>query len=585
MADATTEVDGAPKTERLTLDQLQGGWSTRSFPHAIADNQLSVLDNFMHLRDNVWTVRPGNTFFGGGSGATGSGAASLSGARFYFGNPVLGQLVVHSGSQLWKGADVGGAFTSVGTGLSASQPSTYTQMYDPDLSTGAAVGLFQCDGSRVPHIYDGTHYVAVQTGGVFLPNGVVSGVPITPLYVTDWNYNLVYANEPTDPTALWIADSLRPERFTGTSLTDSAGSTYIPYYPGGRNSKLGVITGVINFGNVLIIFFTSGIITATNTGSYGSFQYVFNRLSSTVGCPAPQSIVAMDSAVFFFGGDRFYATDGNYLAPVPDEIPTLYSDDNVSAMPPEIANPMSVSAGRNSLQYMAGYTSTQSPGGNDRVVVFDTGANNGWAFSPTGLSDTAEGQSAGGAWTRFPSGFPMAWGLQCRGPGDTKTSPFFWGAATGDIVAQFDAIGAPNTDFGTAISFEIRTKSFFLDKPVNPKLVDGLYPIMVFTVAAAGQTVNVQPYMFFDPGIPFLFTPQTYTIPIVGTTYGAKVYGSFDYTAPQTYNQQTIKALPAGGPITASRGNSFAAGISGSTITSFNIIGFVVEVIVDDPEF
>lgn len=571
---ASSKSQGTQKTQFLVVDNLDGGWSTRSFPHRLKDGQLSVLDNFMHLRDNIWTIRPGNINYAGAAGTTGSGQKSLSGVRFYFGSPVLGQLLVQSNGSLYKGNDSTGAFTSVVTGMSTAQAASYAQMYDPDNAVGAATTLFICDGTRAPQYYDGTNTGTVKTTAGFLPTGDISGLPIRPLYVTDWNYHLVYANENTDPCALWISDALRPERFTSTALTDSTGKNYFAYYPGGRNSKLGVITGLAVYGTTLIIFFTTGIVTCVNTGTYGTFQFVFTRISPTLGCPAPRSIVVMDQGVVFFGGDRFYVTDGSYVVPVPDELPTLYNNDNVAQAAPEISDPTSVSGARRGLAYFASYKSSSGLGYNDRAVIFDTQGNGGWQWL----------QGTGGVWSRIPTGMPFNWMVECRGPGDTGTYPTFWGNANADQIASFDPSNTPTfTDFGLPISFELRTKAFFLDRPIHPKILEGVWPIMVFNAIASQFTVTVAPYAVFDSGGAFNFNAVSFTTPPVGTAYGAAVYGSFLYASGTTISQQTLKSYPNNAP-RYPKGNSVQLGISGSAANSFNVIGIVAELIVDEPE-
>ena len=573
MAGEIDQYIGTNKTVRMTIDQLQGGWSTRSFPHALKDNQCQALDNFVHLRDNIWSVRPGNINYGGGTGATGSGVASVAGTRFYFGaSTVTGQLLVHSGAHMYTGVDLTGAFTSINASMSTTQPATFAQMYDPDNLAGANTTLFICDGSRSPRRWDGTNFSATQVGFPFLPVGVQSGVSITPLYVTDWNYSLVYANEPTDQTAVWISDQLRPERFTSTAIQDSAGTTYFPYYPGGKNSALGVITGIRSFGPFLIVFFTAGVVVGLNTGSYGAFQYIWTTISRTTGCTSPRSIVAMDYGVIFFGGDRFYVTDGYAIYPLPDELPTVYSNDNISQQPPEIANPTTVCAARNGLSYMASYETTVG-GGQTRVLNFDEQANGGWQYTA----------STGGAWMRFPTGMPMAWGVDCRGPGDAATFPFFWGSSQGDVIAQYDAPGAANTDFGVAISFNIATKGFFLERAAHPKTIISFYPIIVST-RFGSYSFELQPYAIFDNGNEFNFTPIEYNVIAAGVLYGAMKYGAFTYgTAGTLYDVFTTETYPNQAPV-APKGKSFAVGLSGSTSEPFNIVGFVVNVILDTPE-
>lgn len=570
MANSIVQNEGSPRTTRINLDNLDAGWSTRSYPHEIPINALAVLDNFVHARDNIWSLRPGNVLYGAGTGATGSGSKALGMSRFYGGNMTSGQLSVHSGTGFYTGNDTTGAFTSRNSSMSSTNGMTTAQMYDPDNTSGAATSLFVCDGSRVPQLWDGTNFIPVQSGGSFLPSGVQSGTAIKPLYVTDWNYHLVYGNEATDPTALWISDALRPERFTGTSFTDSGGTNYVPYYPGGKNSSLGVLTGVAALGPYLIIFFTNGIVTAVNTGSYGAFQYVFTRLSKTVGCPSPRSIVVMDFQVLFFGGDRFYATDGQSYYPLPDMIPTVYTYDNIAQSTPEIADITTVAAARYGLSYLASYD--VGLGYQQRIVCFDTQANAGWNYQG----------ASGGAWSRF-TGMSLSAAVECRGPGD-KTRPFFWGNSNADQIAQFDSATSPFTDFGSPINCEIRTKSFFLDEPIKVKEVIGLYPVMVFTPNGTTQSmVNaIQPYVYFDTKLQN-FSQLSYTVTPSGVLFGQQNFGTFLFQSGTTPSQQTLKSYPPGGP-QQPRGFSVAAGLSAAATAAFNIIGFTFEVIVDEPE-
>lgn len=590
MPSNSVPVKSTQRTTFTVLDKLDGGWSTRSYPHQIKDSNLALLDNFVRIKDSIWTIRPGNIPYGGGGGGSGSGVPSLAGCRFYRGTPVSGQLCVQSGGNFYTGLDGTGAFSSQNAGMSTTQPATFAQMYDPDNQAGAATTLFICDGSRPPQRWDGTNFGQVNTAATYLPTGLISGQPIKPLYCTDWNYNFVYANEPTDPCAVWISDPLRPESFTATAFTDSAGNGYFPYYPGGRNASLGVITGVLGWGQYLLVFFTSGVVVGYNTGSYGTFQYVWTVLSRTIGCPAPRSIVAMDAQVLFFGGDRFYATDGQTLAPVPDEIPSIYSHNNVAQGPPEMTNVATVAAFRRGLSYMVSYQSNQGSLYNDRMLVFDTQAQGGWYWQ--GFLGSAP---SGGAWSRFPSGMPLNWGVECRGPGDSSY-PCFWGLSNQDLVSQHDPSAQCFTDFGNPIPFEIRTKSFFFDKPVNEKVVEGIYPILVFAPLASPYGVNISPYAVFDGGIKYAFSQVFYSITQVtgGTTYGGAsgpplydtglVYGGGQ---PLVAIQQTQKSYSFGGGAGGAlpRGFSMAAGLTGNSSNSFNLIGFVVETITDEVEF
>jgi len=557
----TIDPSPGPVSERIALTDIAGGWSTRSYPHLLKSNQLVVADNVVYYRDGLVSKRPGNAVYGNGTGKIGTGTPVLDMTRFYKGTPPTGTLVAHSGTGLYSGNDVTGAFTAINAGMSASARATYAQMYDPDFNAGAGgTALFVADGNRIPQTWDGATFVAVQTGGVYLPNGR-TGAPITPAFVADWNHVLCYAGEPTEPQALYISDALRPERFTGFSFIDSAASSYIPYFPGGRDSTLGPITGIRALGAHLVIFYHSGIVIGINTGSYGAFQYQFGRISSSVGCKSPRSIVAFDTFLAFHGGDKFYATDAQSLYPLPDELPTLYANNSRSVQPPEIKNNATVVGVRRGSQYWASYDSTGS-GLSDKIAVFDLAANNGWQY----------GQQEGGAWARWPSGMRLNCGLECRGPGDTFQ--VYWGSSADDTVYQHD-VGTYD-DAGAPISVEVRAKSFFLGRPLGSKSVLSLYCMMVYDLRAGAYVSTLQPYVWYDAQQDVAPTSSV-NVMNPGVLFGTRIFGTFTFQPTVTSIQLSPKAFPSNqGP-----GLSISPGVSESSGNSFNIIGFVMEVVTD----
>lgn len=547
--------------ERISITDIAGGWSTRTYPHLLPSNKLVVADNVVYYEDGLISKRPGNAVYGSGTGKVGTSSPILSMYRFYKGNPTAGTLVVHSGTGIYSGNDTTGAFTNINNVAPTTQPTAFAQMYDPDFNAGAGGdALFMVDGSRVPQTWDGTTFVSVQTGGVFLPNGR-TGAPITPKYVADWNHVLCYAGEPTEPTALYISDALRPERFTGFSFIDSAASSYIPYFPAGRSSRLGVITGIVALGPYLVIFYNNGIVTGINTGTYGAFQYQFQRISSIVGCPSPRSIILGDNDIKFFGGDKFYATDGITVKPLPDELPTLYANNARSVSPPEIKNKASLVGVRRGPQFWWSYDSTGN-GTLDKIAVFDVAANKGWDFAGGG----------GGAWARWPTGMKLGAAVECRGPGDTLQ--VFWGSSSDDTVYQHD-VGTYD-DNGAPIAVEVRAKSFFLGRPVCAKTVMAMYLIMVFNTQANQYSDTISPYVWYD-------TSQDVGASVVvnvgqnGVLYGTQQYGTFKFSQTIQIVQYSPKTFtPYIGP-----GQSISPGCIESSKNPFNLIGFSLEVAID----
>jgi hypothetical protein len=457
------------------------------------------------------------------------------------------------------------------SGFSTSATPTFTQVYDPNATTASKIVCIICDGSRIPYYTDGNTVAPVTTTAGYLPVGVQSGTAIKPSIAYLWGYSLVYTGDSSDPGAVYIADAMSPETFTGYSfVTPNGANSYIPYYPGGQNGTLGAVTGLASVGANLVIFFTAGVVVAVNTGTYGATQFQFFRVSSSTGCTSTKSIVEFDGFVMFFGGDRFYGTDAQYVYPVNDEEADVYSYMSRSAQPPAIKNITTVVSVRRGSQYWASYDTTGS-GMQDTILVFDIGANGGYTFGP-------DSRQNGGAWSRWPSGMPLSAACSCRGPGDT--GQVYWGNSTKDQIYQHD-IGTFSDD-GAPIAFEMRSKYFAFDKPVNPKTVQALYVIGVFDVPGAGYSSTIIPYITIDTDVdqaqPIAFTINQQSILYGGlSNYG----GSSTYGTPGSYQQQTGKGYPAYPP----KGQYIGVGVTETSVNPFNVLGFVLEATIDAPEF
>jgi hypothetical protein len=565
-----TRVPDTERTVRLEINELRSGWNT-DYPHVIPDDALYVADNVVLFQDGLISKRPGNLYYGqggGGNGKTGSGSPILGMTRFYPGpvGTTAPQLIVHSGTKLYKGTDATGAFAAIGaSNPTASRGCTFEQMRDLDMTSGNAVGLFVCDGVNIPHVYDGVNYVAVQTGGNFLPTNANTGQPITPRFCLNWGEHMVYSGDPNDPCGVWISDAGRPERFTAFSLTDSGGVSYTAYYPGGADGRMGPVTGIGLVGPFLVVFHFQGVVAGINTGTYGATQYQWATISPGTGCCASKSIVSFDTFLVFFGGNRFYATDGQSVVPLPDRVQSVYSTSSTSAFPSEMVatSKPSVAGVRSGTRYWAAYDAIGT-GQNNRVAVFDFGANGGWAY----------GSKSGGAWTRWPTGMPVSCGIECRGPGDAFQT--FWGSSTGDLVAQHDA--GTFGDFGAAITCEIRAKAFLIDSACKPKTIECLRIVGVYPTSGATYTDNLTGYVVLDlansvaPGVAVGIAPS-------GTPYGSLQYGTFKYGASQQIIEMTTPTYPQREMI----GNFVEPGVIESSTNPFNVLGFIVDAIVDNP--
>lgn len=569
-----------PNNAWLVLDQLDQGWSTRSFPHLISDRQLYVADNVVFNRDGLISKRPGSKAYGylaSHNGQTGSGVKSLSGFRFY---PASGDpyLITQSNGQLYASQDVTGLLTAIaGATVSSTNTARYEQVYDPDAGTGATV-VIVVDGAQVPHTWDGTTWRAVKTtpaGGInYLPPKISGGGYITPAFVKNWKYHLVYAGDPTDPTAVYIGDALNPEKFNGTALTDSAGNNTNQYYPAGRNTGSGAITGLAVIGQFLIVFYSNRIEVGYNTGTYGAYEFQWFTLSSKLGCVAPNSIVEFDSYVVFFSGDGFFATDGQTIIKLPDEIPSVYAASAQSAFPSEMYNKNIVVGARRGEQYLASYDNV-GDGVQHSVVCFDRSANGGWTFG---------GNSAGGAWSRFPTGMPISWGVECRGPGDPNF-PFYWGSSVADQIAQYDV--GTYSDLGADIGIEVRCKAFLMDNPLVIKTVQSVWIIAAFPQLASqtSYAVIANPYVITDISNPSQsdVEPVTFNVNNSEVLFGNGAH----YGDGSIYGIQSdvLTNVKKGFPPQDAKGYVFQVGFTEKSSFPFNVIAIVPElVIAETPE-
>lgn len=574
------QVEGNEKTVRATIGEFREGRYTATFPHEIPDGALFVADNVVYNFDALVSKRPGNAFYGfggGGLGTTGSGVKSLAGYRFYRypAGTAAPQLLVQSGGKIYTGNDATGVFTPIIAGISAAKRVSFDQMRDPDMSSGNAVAAFICDDTQIPQLWDGANNVPVHTGGYaavgsvpagnYLPVNQYTTNPITPRFCCVWQNHMVYSGDPNDPSAIWISDAARPERFNGFSLTDSGGITYTPYYPGGQDGAFGPVTSISVLGPFLIIKFFGGIVSAINTGTYSATQYQFATISARTGMPSPFGFVAFEGFELFFGGDQFYALNGEQVIPMPIRITDVYGQGNSnSVFPPEMKVKTTVIGSRRGTQAWFSYDAVGA-GSQTIVAMFDTSANGGYSF----------GAKEGGAWARWPTGMPVSWMIECRGAGDAYQC--FWGSSLGDLIAQHD-VGTYD-DFGAPITVEIRAKALFLNKYVSPKTVQDLYIVGVYQTQGSSYTDSLTGYCVLD--ISQSVAPATQTMPIQpsGIPYGALPYGTFNYGPSSAIIEQSTKTYPQQERI----GNAVQPGVIESSKNPFNLIAFVLTLTTDNP--
>lgn len=527
MANRVEQVNGT-NVQRLIIEQFDGGMSERAAQDATALNTAWALDNAQFFLDGTVGKRPGNISLGStGSGSKWDAIGCLQDPN---NSGASNKLIVKSGGAIYAAAEsapplvwskISGA-TNFGNGT----PMTFAQVYDPDFAPAAAKILVCCDGTQVPYGYDGTNFSPFATA--HLPLGR-TGAAITPSLVAEWGPHLVFSGEPTEPTAVYIMDPLRPERATGYGFTDSAGVTYTPYFPAGRDGSHGPVQAIAVIGNVLLVFYKNAIVAGINTGSYGALNYQWRFISNCIGTTSGRSVVQMDDYLIFFSGSRFYATQGSALYPLPDEIPTYYSYEAQSFFPPrlDLTNLVCVRYGQ---LYIA---STPNGFGS---LVFDVSAAGGY-YLGSQMQDEPDSLRYGGAWTSW-SGIDINCGVYLP-VGGFNAPALYWGRYGSDEGGSYNPPSNQLsfcTDFGADITFQVLTRGFSLGAPSS--VVTPLNVSAKIAFIGDGGPFTLSPSLRLgmdNTSDPLYLTPTNVT---TGTYAVADVYPLPPFTAYPTTIQQ-----------------------------------------------
>lgn len=552
---------------------LSGGLNTKRDPHAIERNQLATSQNTWYGFDNVVSKRPGSAAIVTTTGATGSGLAGthVGAGRFGSTSYVLSQ---QNKSSLKFAKLTDTSWTTISTALSSSaSPMSVAQMYNPTNPTASTANgsLFICDGIDTPKYWLGpgnTTLGTVTTTTGFLPvNGANSGT-ITPRYVLSdgQNSNIVYAGEPTSPSAVYVSDPFFPEKFSFSATnTTSYPGTYSPYLIG-QNDGVGGgdITGLAKLGTTIVVLKQSAVYFMQLQSVYGNLVFTTYCVSAYTGCIAPDSIVQFDQFTCFLGNDGAYTCDiyGN-VQKITTNVPTFF-DNTLSGVAATCTSPQTAVGVRQGARYLLFYDAINA-GYPNRGLWFD--------FSKPdrdGLPTVGEilGMNIAGA-------YPLT------GPGDDGN--FVWTDATQDRLGKF---GIGYSDFGVNIPVTLALKSDMIQEaygqkaPINTKTLVNLWFDLGLPQTTGSASLNftaniTTDYLTTSPVNAAIVNvaaqgATNFTAAPSGTTH----FGNANFSSSVAQTQYTTAHAPG---IQAAQGRILQIGLFETSVFPWNLLGVTGE--------
>jgi hypothetical protein len=549
---------------------LSGGQNTKKDPHALARNELATSVNTWLGTGNAISKRPGNVTFA--NGATGSGTAGLGMARAFYSQQTY--VLTQSGSVIYQ-APPGGTFAAIsGTLAVGAGPIRSAQMYDPETSLNTT---FIVNGADTPRVWAGPGNAlgTVNTTGTHIPYNHTNTAPITPKYVLSAGFYLVYAGEPTEPTAVYISNPYYPQIFNLSATTTSGilPNPYIPYLVGFNDGvQGGDITGIERLADgtatgSILVYKQAAIYRMSQSGFFAEMYWGETLVSSSVGCLSPRSIVPFDTFHCFLGIDGVYQTDGSTVRRISDNVPTFF-DSTLTGNSAAILNRTSAIGVRHGQRYILFYddgNGTGSPAGYcTTAAVFDFSR-----LDATGLPavTTIRGMTLAGA-------------VPLRGPNDDGN--FAWCNATSDSIAKF---GVGSSDLGSAISVSFSGKADFMDDVFGPdsplaiKSADSVFVLLSATALRPMESLTFTCTTTLDIASTTASNaapvqgPQN-TAAIYGTSGSAAIYGTAIYTASVATQYIALRVLQQ----LTTQGHVLQFGFSESSVYPWTILGYVVYV-------
>lgn len=546
---------------------LSGGLNTKRDIHALERNELAVSQNAWYGTENAVSKRPGSTAFGSSTGATSTG---LSGSTIVSARFQNISLAVAQNSTVISWASAGSvAYTSIGTVAVGASRIHAAQMYDPTQPTSSPAdgSLFICDGKSTPKIWNGpaSGLVAVNTSTGFLPlNGASSGT-ITPRFVISdgQNSNLVYAGEPTAPTAVYISDPFFPEKFSfSATAVSSYPGTYAPYLIGQNDGVAGGdITGLGKLGTTILVTKQAALYFMQIQSVYGNLVFTDYCVSASTGNVAPESLIMFDQFGVFLGNDGVYTVDiyGN-LQQITRNVPTFF-DNTLTGFAAICTNPTTAVGVRQGSRYL----------------LFYDGLNFG--FPTQGLwFDFAKPDKDGLPTVGEILNMSVAGAVQLKGP--TDDGNFIWTDATQDRVGKF---GIGFSDFGANILTTLKLKADTLDQQYGPKgpvatktLVNWWLDVAVPISAALSSSIQFTGTITTDYQQTLSTPAAPITIASPATAfYGSAHYGIDHYTASTgSVTEYTTTRLTG---LQAAQGKALQFGLYETSTLPWTLVGITGE--------
>ena len=274
------------------------------------------------------------------------------------------------------------------------------------------------------------------------------------------SFRFFAAGNEDDKTALYYSEPNRPGFFKETSRMHPA-------------TAEGPIVALAVIGSALLVFYKNG---AYAWNGHDPESATWSKVPIGQGTAAPRTIAHTPSSLTFMGAGGIYAINpaiaGYNVVITPDEgMVTNLAQNRVTSIINEVSDPAlccAVYDARRECYYLA-YQSRNSPGQNDRVLVYN------WRLK---------------AFTRY-TGLHIN-DFCVRSNGDTVAATL----TTDDSGNKRGAIIKLHTGFndfdGRAVDFRIKTKSHQLDYPFFVKKFKNLYLASKYGVGTSGHiSVNV----------------------------------------------------------------------------------------------
>jgi hypothetical protein len=557
--------------------------NTKKDVHALDPTELAVSINGWPASDNVIGKRPASTYYvnttNGATGLGGTGTTIVA-TRWTVGGLSTTVLLAQNGTKLAFAAVGSSSWTDISTTLgTGAQRIHVAQMFDP---VSGVNQCFICDGVDQPFMWAGPgHTTLTQTStGTGLPGNATNGNGITPRFVTTVGNNsvLVYAGEPTSPTAVYISNAFYPQSFTqSSSSTTVYPGSYQPYLIGFNDGvNGGNITGITSLQGNIICFKESAIYRGQFVNVYSTtYGFQWQTVSANRGMVAPESLAAFDTYLVFLSNDGVYYTDGYQQQQISSNVPTFFDGSLNGYGPLCLSYPTAVGV-RCGSRYVIWY---------DRGLPSAPGVAAGYPtsglwfdFSKIDPDYLPQAGEMHGALSQYPFTATMTVAGACQLNGPYDTGLFVWTSATADQVSLF---GLGFAEFGGAISTTFAgAADRFRQLASDSSFFDYKHVCQARFAIAAAITTTSQLTFSATFTTDFLLTTSasalTPVIPGSGTavfgtgTFGTSVFGSGG--GATLYAPVTIV------PESSADGRMIQTMISETSVSQWSLLGYALEI-------